>query len=225
MDHTGVKTLFDANIDNSSLSIKQQSVLKASLILFAEKGYENTSTQDIAKLAGCAEGTVFKHFKTKDALLKAVLDPFVNDILPQVIFDFLKDLSGQPEEHFSVLLRYAVRDRIKYIMENRQEMRIFIQEIVKNPSMLEGLTSRLVLVIETSVNQVFSCYQARGELVDWDAMRIIRTISGVLLGYLIPNIVMSNKPLDVETTTNEIVEFLLQGLVPEGARDEAAETD
>lgn len=106
-------------------------------------------------------------------------------------------------------------------MENRQEMRIFIQEIVKNPSMLEGLTSRLVLVIETSVNQVFSCYQARGELVDWDAMRIIRTISGVLLGYLIPNIVMSSKPLDVGETTNEIVEFLLQGLVPAEARDEA----
>ena len=47
------------------LSSKQQAVLNASLLLFSEKGFDQTSTKDIASAAGVSEGTVYKHFKTK----------------------------------------------------------------------------------------------------------------------------------------------------------------
>lgn len=37
--------------------------------LFAEKGYEETSTKEIAKLAGVSEALIFRHFSNKDNLL------------------------------------------------------------------------------------------------------------------------------------------------------------
>ncbi|MBU8871639.1 MAG: TetR/AcrR family transcriptional regulator [Gemmatimonadales bacterium] len=48
-------------------------LLKAATKLFAEKGCSNTTTGALASEAGVAVGTVYLHFKDKDALLNAVL--------------------------------------------------------------------------------------------------------------------------------------------------------
>ncbi|MTV83038.1 TetR/AcrR family transcriptional regulator [Secundilactobacillus folii] len=213
-EHTNVETLFANNMKTTSLSTKQQSVLQASLTLFAQKGYENTSTADIAKLAHVSEGTVFKHFKTKDGLLQAILQPFIQDIFPKVAGEFLVSLTNNTFDDFSSFLRFVVHDRMTYAMDNRQEMKIFITEMVKNPTILKNLTSELGALLQNGVDSLFDVYKQRGQLVDWDAMRIIRIVSGVIVGYLIPNIIMSDKPLDVDQTTTEVCEFLLEGLQP-----------
>ncbi|PYG00937.1 transcriptional regulator, TetR family [Georgenia satyanarayanai] len=47
---------------------------RAALELFAEKGYDATTTAQIARRAGVSEMSLFRHFATKDALL--LDDPF-----------------------------------------------------------------------------------------------------------------------------------------------------
>lgn len=214
MKHTDVETLFADNIKTTDLSEKQQKVLQASLTLFAQKGYENTSTLDIAHLAGVSEGTVFKHFKTKDGLLQAILNPFMHDIFPRVAGEFIDALHESIFDSFESFIRYVVKDRMTYAMDNRQEMKIFIQEMVKDPSIMTTLTNRLSKLLQGGVDTLFHEYKEKGELVDWDSMRIIRMASGVIVGYLIPNVIMSETPLDIDKTTDEVCEFLLDGLKP-----------
>lgn len=48
---------------------KKDAILQATQDLFAEKGFDGTSTAEIAQRAGVAHGTVFHHFKTKENLL------------------------------------------------------------------------------------------------------------------------------------------------------------
>ena len=48
------------------LSPKMQDILDACVVLFSTKGFSNTSTKDIAKAANVAEGTIYKHFGTKE---------------------------------------------------------------------------------------------------------------------------------------------------------------
>ncbi len=40
-------------------------ILQAALKLFARQGYDGTTTKDLAKSAGVAEGTLFRHFANK----------------------------------------------------------------------------------------------------------------------------------------------------------------
>ncbi|MGO3799348.1 MAG: TetR/AcrR family transcriptional regulator, partial [Vibrio casei] len=47
----------------------RESILNAAWALFAENGYEMTTTRQIARQAGVADGTVFSHFSTKLAML------------------------------------------------------------------------------------------------------------------------------------------------------------
>jgi AcrR family transcriptional regulator len=49
-------------------------ILAAATELFAEQGFHGTSTRDLARRAGVSEGLVFRHFPTKDALVRSILD-------------------------------------------------------------------------------------------------------------------------------------------------------
>ena len=47
---------------------KRQHVLDAALKLFVEKGIEGTTTREIAQKANAGEGTMFRHFESKEEL-------------------------------------------------------------------------------------------------------------------------------------------------------------
>ncbi len=49
-------------------------ILMAAKQLFAARGYENTSTVAIARLAGTSESQLMKHFGSKEGLLEAIFD-------------------------------------------------------------------------------------------------------------------------------------------------------
>jgi len=53
---------------------KQENILKAALQLFAEQGFDSTSTSKVAKLAGVSEGLIFRHFNNKEGLLSAIME-------------------------------------------------------------------------------------------------------------------------------------------------------
>ncbi|MBD0395779.1 MAG: helix-turn-helix transcriptional regulator, partial [Microcoleus sp. C1-bin4] len=46
-----------------------QPILQAPHHLFPNRGYDGTTTRDLACAAGVAEGTLFRHFENKKAIL------------------------------------------------------------------------------------------------------------------------------------------------------------
>ena len=52
---------------------RQASIISAAAALFAAKGFNGTTTREIAKTAGISEALVFKYFPTKRALYAAIL--------------------------------------------------------------------------------------------------------------------------------------------------------
>jgi AcrR family transcriptional regulator len=63
------KTLHDRDDGN-----RRQEVLRSAARLFRRKGFHATSTRDIAAAAGMRSGSPFYHFKSKGALLYAVME-------------------------------------------------------------------------------------------------------------------------------------------------------
>lgn len=56
------------------MTTKQENIIHSALRLFAENGYDATSTSKIAKAAGVSEGLIFRHFDNKEGLLNAVVE-------------------------------------------------------------------------------------------------------------------------------------------------------
>ncbi|RJF88984.1 TetR/AcrR family transcriptional regulator [Oleomonas cavernae] len=57
----------------------RQRIVAASLKLFAQKGIAATTTRDIATEAGIAEGTIYRHFPSKEAMADEI---FLENYLP-----------------------------------------------------------------------------------------------------------------------------------------------
>ncbi|HEX2644151.1 MAG TPA: TetR family transcriptional regulator [Thermoanaerobaculia bacterium] len=49
-------------------------LLQAARVLFAQQGYENTTTSAISRRAGTSESQLIKHFGSKEGLLEAIFD-------------------------------------------------------------------------------------------------------------------------------------------------------
>ena len=82
---------------------KQNTILSSSLKLFAENGYESTTTRSIAQEAGVSEGLIFRHFQNKEGLLfglmkneeerlKKLIQPLENLTHPKVILKHVMSL-------------------------------------------------------------------------------------------------------------------------------------
>lgn len=52
---------------------RQAGLIRSATTLFAKKGFNGTTTKEIARAAGISEALVFKHFPTKRALYRAIL--------------------------------------------------------------------------------------------------------------------------------------------------------
>src|SRR6266496_5145423 len=52
----------------------RERILMSAKQLFASRGYENTSTVAIARLAGTSESQLMKHFGSKEGLLESIFD-------------------------------------------------------------------------------------------------------------------------------------------------------
>ncbi|MDP3090812.1 MAG: TetR/AcrR family transcriptional regulator [Nitrospira sp.] len=62
-----------AQPSRQSSTERQASLIQAATTLFAKKGFNGTTTKEIARAAGISEALVFKHFPTKRALYAAIL--------------------------------------------------------------------------------------------------------------------------------------------------------
>src|SRR5438105_7336127 len=61
-------------LDERDEGNRRPQLLKAAARLFRRKGFDGTSTRDIAAAVGMHSGSPFYHFKSKGALLYAVMD-------------------------------------------------------------------------------------------------------------------------------------------------------
>ncbi len=57
---------------------RKNEILDVAEQLFAEKGFDNASTNDIIKKIGIARGTLYHHFSSKEEILDAIVERMIN---------------------------------------------------------------------------------------------------------------------------------------------------
>jgi AcrR family transcriptional regulator len=103
------------------VSTREQIVLQA-IELFAERGYSNTSLDDIATRVGIKKPSLYHYIRTKEDLLYEIQALLVDDLLGEV--GALLATAVTPEERVRALFRGVMR----LIARRKLEMTIFINE-------------------------------------------------------------------------------------------------
>ena len=118
----------------------KKKTLEAAIILFGKKGYNGTSTLEIAKAAGVSQATVFKYFQTKEDLLISIIAP----ILPRLFSNFLGRVKNINTITVKEIIHYIVRDRFRFMKENKDIIKIIFSEVLTN----EQLKQKIIIGAE-----------------------------------------------------------------------------
>ncbi len=107
------------------LTPSRERLLEAAKALFAERGYEATSTATICRLAGTSESQLIKHFRSKQGILEAIFEYAWEQINPAV--RLATESLPSPREKFKItvemVLNFLAKDlqlRTLFLLEGRR---------------------------------------------------------------------------------------------------------
>jgi AcrR family transcriptional regulator len=146
---------------------KRERLIRAARELFKSKGFQATTTSEIAGLAGVAKGTLFFHAKSKEALLVMMFQEEVGDAIQRAFAKVPAAPFFEQLMHvFGVMLRQNQRDL--------GLARIFVKEL----AFVRGERHGIDLVMEgffTKLGGLIERAKDRGE--------VARAIDSALLAY------------------------------------------
>ncbi|MGF7122106.1 TetR/AcrR family transcriptional regulator [Rhodococcus sp. TAF43] len=89
--------------DSMILSDKQDRILDAARFVFAERGFDATTTRDIATAVGLTQGSLYHHFESREAILVAILQHFSSRM--RAAHEEIGAVGGTPLETIDALIR------------------------------------------------------------------------------------------------------------------------
>ena len=187
---------------------RHQDILEAALLVFTQKGFNGSTTAEIARAAGVAEGTIFRHFATKKELLIEVLKPKVL----KGIIDLDKEFKeASPVEFFQCFLR----NRLELINENDGLFRFMFAEAQYHSEVREALYKG---ILEQGIDIVQPWYDKgveQGVFKPIPFLAMLRSFMGMILFYGIFNHVFPGLSPEktIEEAADHILELLLHGLL------------
>ncbi|MCX7753471.1 MAG: TetR/AcrR family transcriptional regulator [Blastocatellia bacterium] len=145
-----------AELRRLSAEDRRRQIVQAAIELFARKGFNGTTTKEIARAAGVSEALIFRHFPTKQDLYSAIIDHKMKECRRSFQEELREAMAHRDDRAFFTRLA-------EEILQTHREDPSFIRLMLF--SALEGHElSRMVY--ETYVTEMFE------ELVAYIARRV-----------------------------------------------------
>ncbi len=189
---------------------RRAEIAKKAIEILAKKGFQNTTTKDIAFAAGIGKATIYHYFKTKEEILK--------EVSKKILYEFERSLGAslfrvdEPVEKLSALIQKSltVSTEMEHLFIIYIELWLIHYRSSKYGNfinMFKDLISDLKTIIVDKIDEgkkqgIFT-KETNSEAL---AIYIVGSFDGVILHYL------SGKSFDMEQVTKEFIKVILRGL-------------
>ena len=146
-------------------------ILDAAQRLFAAKGFDGTTTRDLAAAANVAEGTLFRHFANK----KAILVEVATQGWVEILTDLLTELS---EMGSYKAVAQVMRRRMWNMRKNADMMKVCFMEAQFHPDLRDRIQSEVIGKMTNVAEAFFQEAMDKGIYRQMDA----KLVSKVFLG-------------------------------------------
>ena len=109
---------------------KRKRILDAATKVFAAQGFYNATIQDIANEAEVAHGTVYFYFESKDALLIAIFQELLGELIEYIRSEIAK------ESHAEAKFRRMISLQMSIIEENPDLTKLVLIELPRTGNFL-----------------------------------------------------------------------------------------
>lgn len=127
----------------------QERIVQSARVLFGRLGFEGTTTAEIARSAGIAEGTIYRHFRDKKELFIACVEPVIREAIR-------REKAVMQGASFRELLQNRIRERMRVVRENLEVFDILFTEGKHHPEIAQILIQNISGSISADDWQIFS---------------------------------------------------------------------
>lgn len=155
---------------------RKERILSAAADLVARHGYHAVGMADIGAAAGVTGSAIYRHFESKSAVLVALFD--------RVIDALLSNASRIVEEagDESVSLTLLVRDQVRFAIDDREVLQVYMREINNLPEEdRRRLRRKQRLYLEEWVHVLG---ELRPDLLDAEARALVHAAIGAIQSVL-----------------------------------------
>ena len=188
---------------------RRQEIVEAALELAAEQGVKRVTTQAIADRVGIAQPTVFRHFKTRDAIFSSAID-FLSAGLFKVLGEFFIG-KGPADER----LRKLITKQIAFISQQKGLPRLLFSDRLhlESPALkaaVQKLMTRYMANIAALIRegQASGCFNSQ-----LDPDEASRYVAALLQG-LVMRWSIFDFEFELEQETDALWKFLFASLRP-----------
>lgn len=198
------------------INARRNQILEAAARVFAEKGFHLTTTKDIGREAGIAEGTIYNYFESKTAILIGLFDVLTEQARQNM--DFSKISPGDLREFLRLFLTQPL---MAPKTNNFELIRIIISEIMVNRELKSLYFEKIVEPLLATGEAIFQQWADQGQIKPVTPQLLIRTVSSLILGLIVENI-MGDQKLDEqwEELPGFLADLILNGIEIKGTNHE-----
>lgn len=196
---------------------KRAQILAAAMGVIAEKGFAETSMNDIVRASGLSKGGVYWHFDSKDAVITALFDTFFAGQMAA-----LDEILAQPGSAEAKLRQLGVVSATAVVeMTAQMPLSLDFYAMAARDEALLSVLSRHFASYETRIATVLADGVASGEFREVDVVETAVTIIGLFEGVVLLWSVLGDQ-IDLIGQMHAALDLLLAGLTPPDVEHAAA---
>lgn len=186
---------------------KRDSIIAAALSAFAHKGVEATTTREIALAAETTERTLFKHFGSKDGLVRAVVEAAAIELMRQRSFARIADPEPLTLAEFVDWHRAFLTERVEAARAAPGHYAVIFRRLLDDSAFQRGFVDQWKDRVFAPLMAHLAQMQARGEIAaDLSPAHLAGTFYSLNLSYLVARFVLSpHDPWDDTANIEAIV--------------------
>ncbi|CEJ48004.1 TetR/AcrR family transcriptional regulator [Umezakia ovalisporum] len=184
-------------------------ILQAAQKLFASRGFDGTTTRDLAQAAGVAEGTLFRHFANKKSILVEVATSGWVDVLT----DLLTELS---EMGSYKAVAQVMRRRMWNLHKNVDLMRVCFMEVQFHPDLRDRIQVEVINKMTDVAEAFFQTAMDKGIYRQTDAKLVAKVFLGMfaIAGFSDSTVMSPDaSPQEMQQMAEGLADIFLNGVL------------
>ncbi|NJM47254.1 MAG: TetR/AcrR family transcriptional regulator [Alkalinema sp. RU_4_3] len=189
-------------------------ILKSAMRLFAKKGFDGTTTKELAEDAGVAEGTLFRHFANKKAILIEVATQGWIDLLTDLLTEFSEMGSYKA-------VAEVMKHRMMHMRENVDLLRVCFIEVQFHEDLRDRIQQEVIEKMTDVAEAFFQTAMDQGIYRQMDPRLVARVFLGMFtIASFSQNTIADPdaSPEDLKAMAEGLADIFLNGVLAPTAR-------
>jgi AcrR family transcriptional regulator len=195
---------------------RRNDIIQAARHIFAKRGYQDATLEEIAGTAEFGKGTIYNYFKSKEHLFCAILDETFDDIVELGKRSTEIGLTAREKlRNFAVRgMRYYRENRDFFILLMREANQVHAETRNKNIKRVLERLDDLLNVIAAVISKDIKA----GKIKSFDAIGISNIFLNMVHGFLMRNMIHLEDLTDgqIDAAADLIISVFFEGISNEG---------